>query len=87
MASQIANELINLKGVKASIVVYDKDERFSLSSRSIDEANVQVLMEKMGGGGHASQAGASVSAENIEQLVAKIKSAVNEMIEKGDIKV
>ena len=87
LASQIANELINLKGVKASIVVYDKDERFSLSSRSIDEANVQVLMEKMGGGGHASQAGASVSAENIEQLVAKIKSAVNEMIEKGDIKV
>ena len=87
LASQIANELINIKGVKASIVIYDKDTKFALSSRSIDEVNVQVLMEKLGGGGHATQAGAVVDIENIEQLMALIRSCINEMIDKKEIEL
>lgn len=87
LASQIANELINIKGVKASIVIYDKEDKFALSSRSIDEVNVQVLMEKMGGGGHATQAGAVIDIENIEQLMALIRSNINEMIDKGEIEL
>ena len=87
LASQIANELVNIKEVKASIVIYDKDDKFALSSRSIDEVNVQVLMEKMGGGGHQNQAGAVVAMENVEQVMALIRSSINEMIDKEEITI
>lgn len=85
LASQIANELINIKGIKASIVIYERNGKFSISSRSIDEANVQVLMEKLGGGGHSSQAGAILDVENLEIVVSLIKNCINEMIDNKEI--
>ena len=88
IASKVANELINIKKMKASIVIYKNinDDKYSLSSRSIDEINVQVLMEKLGGGGHRSQAGATISALNIDEVKNKIKQAIDEMIENKEVK-
>ncbi len=52
VGAQAANELLNIKGVKASFVLTDYQNQVFISARSIDEVNVQVIMEKMGGGGH-----------------------------------
>ena len=77
--AEIANELINVKGVKASFVITREDEnKFAISSRSIDEVNVQVLMEKLGGGGHRSSAGAIIEATSFEDAIDKIKQVIDD---------
>ena len=77
--AEIANELINVKGVKASFVITREDEnKFAISSRSIDEVNVQVLMEKLGGGGHRSSAGAMIEATSFEDAIDKIKQVIDD---------
>ena len=77
--AEIANELINVKGVKASFVITREDEnKFAISSRSIDEVNVQVLMEKLGGGGHRSSAGAVIEATSFEDAIDKIKQVIDD---------
>ncbi len=85
IASKIANELIDIKNIKASIVIYKDKNEYSISSRSIDEVNVQVLMEGIGGGGHRSQAGARIEAENEDEVKEKIKKLIDDMIEKKEI--
>ena len=71
---------INVKGVKASIVITSANNKYAISSRSIDELNVQMLMEKLGGGGHRSSAGATIEAESYEDCVNKIKAAIDEVL-------
>ena len=85
IAAKVANELIDIKNVKASIVIYKDKGKFAMSSRSIDEVNVQVLMEKLGGGGHRSQAGSKVEASDVEDVKQMIKNAIDDMIEKKEI--
>ncbi len=77
----IANELINIKDVKASFVISKEENDYAVSSRSIDEVNVQVIMEKLGGGGHRSSAGATVEAESFEEAVTKVKEVIDAYIE------
>ena len=77
----IANELINIKDVKASFVISKEENDYAVSSRSIDEVNVQVIMEKLGGGGHRSSAGATVEAESFEEAVNKVKEVIDAYIE------
>ena len=72
IAAQVANDLLNISGVKASFVFATVDEVTYISARSIDEVNVQLIMERLGGGGHLGAAGAqlkNVSAEEAKQLV------------------
>lgn len=57
VGAQAANELLNINGVKASVVLTEYQHRTYVSARSIDEVNVQVLTERMGGGGHMNMAG------------------------------
>ena len=73
----IADELIDIKGMKASFVISYDGDTYNISSRAIDDVNVQVLMEEIGGGGHRSQAGASIRAENFEEVVNKIKELID----------
>ena len=77
----IANELINIKDVKASFVISKEDDVYAVSSRSIDEVNVQVIMEKLGGGGHRSSAGATIHTQSFEEAVAKVKEVIDSYIE------
>ena len=56
-----------------------------MSARSIDEVNVQVMMEKLGGGGHRTIAGAQLADVTIEEAKTRLKAVIKEMLEKGDI--
>ena len=81
VGAQAANELLNIAGVKASFVLTIYNNTVYISARAIDEVNVQVMMEKMGGGGHLNIAGAQVKAsvmEAEEMLKKIIDEAVDE---------
>lgn len=85
LAAQAANELLEIKGIKASVVMSKYNNTIYLSARSIDEVNVQVMMEKLGGGGHRTVAGAQLPGATIEEAREKVKQAIKEMIEKGEV--
>ncbi len=85
VGAQAANELLNITGVKASIVfTYFNDEVY-LSARSIDEVNVQLIMEKLGGGGHMTIAGAQLKDMTVEEAIDLVKSTLDNMIQEGEI--
>ena len=60
VGAQAANELLNIAGVKASFVLTPYNKEVYVSARAIDEVNVQIMMERMGGGGHLNIAGAQL---------------------------
>ncbi len=84
VGAQAANELLNISGVKASFVLTVFNNEVFVSARAIDEVNVQVLMEKMGGGGHINSAGAQVSAP-VEEAEQMLKDIIDEMFQEGEI--
>ena len=85
VAAQAANELLEIKGIKASVVMSRYNNTIYLSARSIDEVNVQVMMEKLGGGGHRTIAGAQLPGATVEEAKEKLKKAIQEMLEKGEV--
>ncbi len=85
VAAQAANELLEIKGIKASVVMSRYNNTIYLSARSIDEVNVQVMMEKLGGGGHRTIAGAQLPGATIEEAKERVKKVIQEMIEKGEV--
>lgn len=86
VGAQAANELLNIVGIKASFVLTSFDEKIYVSSRSIDEIDVQEIMERIGGGGHLHIAGAQVSDSSIEEVKIRIHDILDEMLDKGEIK-
>lgn len=84
-SSQAANELLNVFGIKASFVLTEYNGKIYISSRSIDEINVQLIMERLGGGGHMSTAGAQLTNCSLEEAKRVIKNTLDEMIREGDI--
>lgn len=84
VGAQAANELLNIKGVKASFVLTEYNGKIFVSARSIDEANVQVVMERMGGGGHMNMAGCQLEC-GIPDGIAIIKRTLDVMIEEGEL--
>lgn len=85
VAAQTANDLLDIDNTKASFVFTEFNGRIYISARSIDELNVQVVMEQIGGGGHMSVAGAQLSGCTILEAIDKVKAVLQDMIEKGDI--
>ena len=85
VGAQAANELLDIIGMKASFVLTPFNGVIYVSARSIDEVNVQVVMEKLGGGGHRTIAGAQLKDMTIEEAEEKIKEVIRKMLEKGDI--
>ena len=71
-AAQAADELLDIQGVRASFVVYFDSDVVNVSARSMGDVNVQPLMEKLGGGGHQTIAGAQIKNSNLEQVREKI---------------
>jgi c-di-AMP phosphodiesterase-like protein len=84
VGAQAANELLNIAGVKASFVLTPYNDEVFISARAIDEVNVQVLMEKMGGGGHINIAGAQAKA-SLDEVEAMLKKIIDELYQEGDI--
>ncbi len=85
VAAQAANELLGIKGIKASVVLSEYNGVIFLSARSMDEVNVQVMMEKLGGGGHRSIAGAQLKNVSMDEAREKLKDVIREMIAAGDV--
>ena len=87
VAAQTANELLNINGIVASFVLTQFGGRIYVSARSIDELNVQVVMERLGGGGHISVAGAQFDDCDIDTAVERVKNVLRRMIDDGEIKL
>ena len=85
VGAQAANELLNIKGIKASFVLTVYNGVIYVSARSIDEVNVQIIMERMGGGGHLNIAGCQMENCTIEEGIEKIKVMLDTMIEEGEL--
>ncbi len=85
IGAQAANELLDIDGIHASFVVTVYNGRSYVSARAIDEVNVQIIMERLGGGGHLNMAGAQFEHTNVSEVIYKIKAQLDKMIEEGDI--
>ena len=85
LAAKIANELLDISGVKASFVLTNYNDKIYISARSIDEVNVQVMMEKLGGGGHINMAGAQLKDCTVQEAEEKLRQMIDQMIADGDI--
>lgn len=85
VGAQAANELLDIIGIKASVVLTPYNGKIYVSARSIDEINVQVMMEKLGGGGHRTIAGAQLPGATVEEAKEKVKGVIDMMLEKGEI--
>ena len=71
--------------MKASFVLTRYQNEIFISARSIDEVNVQLIMEKMGGGGHLNVAGCQLENTSIEEAIETLKATISKMTEAGDI--
>ena len=85
VGAQAANELLNIKGIKASFVLTEYQGKVFVSARSIDEVNVQVITERLGGGGHMTIAGCQFEGITVSEGIAKIKACLDEMLEEGEL--
>ena len=85
IGAQAANELLNIKGIKASFVLTDYQGKIYVSARSIDEINVQIIMEKMGGGGHMSTAACQMEGCGIIEAIGELKATIDTMLENGEL--
>ena len=78
MAAQSADELLNITGFQASFVLYpDEEKRVVISARSIGEANVQVILESLGGGGNAATAGAQIKDATVDTVLEWLKKSID----------
>ncbi|MDO5382514.1 MAG: DHH family phosphoesterase [Eubacteriales bacterium] len=83
--AKAANQLLDISGIKASFVITLYEEKIFISARSIDEVNVQIIMEKLGGGGHMSIAGAQLKDMSIEDAIKVVKQTIDSMLAEGEI--
>ena len=85
LGAQVANELLDIQGIRASFVLTDLHDQIYVSARSLDNLNVQVIMEKLGGGGHLNMAAAQLRDCTIMVAVDMLKTLLRHMKEEGDI--
>ena len=85
VASQAANELLNVDSIRASFVLTDYQNKIYISARAIDEVNVQIIMERLGGGGHINMAGAQLPGASLNEAIHLLKETLDKMIKEGDI--
>ena len=83
--AQAANELLNIIGVKASFVLTEYRNTVYVSARAIDEVNVQIIMERLGGGGHLNIAGCQFEEIEVPEAIKILKETLTEMLDGGEI--
>lgn len=84
VGAQAANELLNVKNVKASFVCTPYNDQIYISARSIGKVNVQVVMEQFDGGGHMNLAGAQIKNKTTEEVIDMLKQIILQMIQEGE---
>lgn len=77
LAAQAADELLGIRGVYAAFVLAETDEQVAISGRSYGQINVQVILERLGGGGHLTMAGAQLKGATSEEALAKLEEAID----------
>ena len=77
LAAQAADELLNISGITASFVLYPDNDRVIISARSIGDANVQMILEPLGGGGNAATAGAQVKDSTVKQVLDRLVASID----------
>ena len=82
IAAQAADELLNIMGIDTSFVVAPDGDKVNLSARSMGDTNVQVILEKLGGGGNAAAAGGQVSGKSVDEVAQALKEAIDQYFEK-----
>ena len=85
IGAEAANELLNINGIRASFVFTMHQGEVYISARSIDDVNVQIIMEKLGGGGHMNIAGAQIKETTIGDAKKSLIRILKEMREKGEL--
>lgn len=85
LGAQVANELLDISDIRASFVLTQFNGKIYISARSIDEINVQLVMERLGGGGHMSVAGAQLIDCTIEEGKAMVRNTLNVMNQEGEL--
>ena len=78
IAAQAADELLNISGIETSFVLYPQDDRVIISARSIGDANVQMILEPLGGGGNAATAGAQVPGKSVQEVLNQLIAAIDD---------
>jgi c-di-AMP phosphodiesterase-like protein len=84
VAAQAADELLNVQGVQASFVVFPEGEQTIISARSLGQINVQVILEKLGGGGHLNMAGAQIKGQSPEIAISRLYQAIDDYMAKNE---
>ncbi len=84
IAAEAANDLLNINGIMASFVLVVSDGRIHISGRSLGDISVQLILEKLGGGGHLAVAGAQLDNVNIDEAEEILKKAIREYFEEGE---
>ena len=87
VGAQAANELLNIVGIKASFVLTKYMDKIYISSRSIDEIDVQSIMRRLGGGGHVNVAGAQIQNRTLDEVREDLEATIDKMLEEGEIKL
>lgn len=85
IGAEAANELLNISGIKASFVITKYNDEIYISARSIDEVNVQLIMERLGGGGHMNIAGCQLKNMTVPEAKSLLHSTIVDMKSKGEI--
>jgi c-di-AMP phosphodiesterase-like protein len=85
LAAKVANDLLDVENVRASFVLSKIEDVVYMSARSIDDVNVQVVMENFGGGGHGTVAGAQIEGISIEEGKEQIRELLKKMREDGEL--
>ena len=81
LAAQAADELLNISGITASFVLYPDGDQVIISARSIGDANVQVILEPLGGGGNAATAGAQLRNTTVKDALDALMTSINKFYE------
>ena len=81
LAAQAADELLNISGITASFVLYPDNDQVNISARSIGEANVQVILEPLGGGGNTATAGAQVRNSTVKEVLDRLVASIDQFYE------
>ena len=80
VSSMAADDMLNISGIKAAFVLYRIDNDVFISARSLGELNVQLIMEKLGGGGHMTVAGAQLKNTDITKAMYSLKEAIDKYL-------
>ncbi len=80
VVAQAADDLLNIRGIEAAFVLAEAGNRIVISGRSLGAVNVQVVLEKLGGGGHITIAGAQLQGDRLDQAEEELKAAIDETV-------